>query len=205
MNIQLNFINRSNDADNSEIVVFQKGVSPAVGETAVAWQVISNLGQGWTHPLVFSNTTAIAAGDAWGNYSSRVDAAPGQLFRVAAQSSGDALAYAGPASNPAEIGLRNDLSKGAISAIVYRSGKPVARKNNVAPGQMAVFEFKPTIWIGVASQVEEGEVLDAAVISAIDTEISLLGIAAADIVMTGGGAGPDATPFRFQLENVQMA
>ena len=33
--------------------------------------------------------------------------------------------------------------------------------------------------------------------SSINTEISLLGIAGADIVMTGGGSGPDAKPFEI--------
>ena len=75
----------------------------------------------------------------------------------------------------------------------------------MAPGQKAVFAFKPTIFIGVVSEVAEGDVMDSAVISDINTEISLLGIASADIVMTGGGTGPDAVPFAFNLENVQMA
>jgi hypothetical protein len=65
--------------------------------------------------------------------------------------------------------------------------------------------MKPTIWIGVVSQVEEGDVMNSAIISDINTELSLLGIASADIVMSGGGAGPSATPFMFTLENIVMA
>jgi hypothetical protein len=68
-----------------------------------------------------------------------------------------------------------------------------------------VFTFKPTIWIGVASQVEPGDVIDSAILSEINTEISLLGIVSADIVMTGGGTGPNATPFAFTLQNIVMA
>jgi hypothetical protein len=41
--------------------------------------------------------------------------------------------------------------------------------------------------------------------SQINTEISLLGISSADIVMTGGGPGSSSTPFTFSLQNVQMA
>jgi hypothetical protein len=67
-----------------------------------------------------------------------------------------------------------------------------------------VFEFKPTIWIGVASQIVQGQVMDSAIISNINTEISLLGIASADIVMTGGGPGANSTPFAFNLENIVM-
>ena len=72
------------------------------------------------------------------------------------------------------------------------------------PWQKAVFEFKPTIWIGVASQVVQGQVMNSAIISNINTELSLLGIASADIVMTGGGPGANSTPFAFNLENIVM-
>lgn len=71
--------------------------------------------------------------------------------------------------------------------------------------QPAVFEFKPTIWIGVASQIIQGEVMNSAIISNLNTELSLLGIASADIVMTGGGPGRNPTPFSFKLENIVMA
>jgi len=47
--------------------------------------------------------------------------------------------------------------------------------------------------------------MNSAVVSSINTELSLIGIASADIVMTGGGAGPAATPFEFAFENVVYA
>jgi hypothetical protein len=39
----------------------------------------------------------------------------------------------------------------------------------------------------------------------VNTQISLLGISSADIVMTGGGPGPESPPFIFSLANVEMA
>jgi hypothetical protein len=39
----------------------------------------------------------------------------------------------------------------------------------------------------------------------VNTEISLEGIASADIVMTGGGSGSSAQPFVFSLQNVVTA
>lgn len=47
--------------------------------------------------------------------------------------------------------------------------------------------------------------MNSAILASINTEISLLGIASAGIVMTGGGAGPDATPFEFSLQSIAMA
>ena len=47
--------------------------------------------------------------------------------------------------------------------------------------------------------------MNSAIIGDINTEISLLGVASADIVMTGGGPGQNATAFQFTLENVVMS
>jgi hypothetical protein len=78
-------------------------------------------------------------------------------------------------------------------------------KEAVAPGQKAVFRFTPTLWIGVASQVQESRALHAAVMSSANTQLPLAGVAAADIVMTGGGTGADAQPFAFALEQIVRA
>jgi hypothetical protein len=114
--------------------------------------------------------------------------------------SGDTLRLAGLASSTNEVEVLNAREKGAINANVYKAGRLLATKTSVAPGQKAVFEFKPTIWIGVASQVEEGEMINSAILSNINTEISLFGIRSADIIMTGGGPGASSTPFKFTLQ-----
>ena len=53
MDIKLNFINLSNDVNNSQVVIFQKNVSTDFDELAVAWKVISNCGRGDNHPSSF--------------------------------------------------------------------------------------------------------------------------------------------------------
>ncbi|MFM2059039.1 MAG: hypothetical protein RLY71_3424 [Pseudomonadota bacterium] len=206
MDIQLNFINQSNDANNSEVVIFQKNITPSFDELAVAWRVIRNCGQGDHHPFVFPMTMQVSASDAWGNYTPRLDAQNGQQFQMVLSASGNQLVQATSSSVSArEVQVLNALSKGAINANIYKDGKLLATKTSVAPQQMAVFQFKPTIWIGVASQVQQGKVMNSAIISRINTEISLLGVASADIVMTGGGPGQGSQPFSFHLENVVMA
>ena len=205
MDVQLNFINQSNDHNNSEIVIFSKNASSGVNELAVAWLVIQNCGIGDNHPFVYPATSQVGVMDSWGNYSPKLDAQPGQAFAVAMTSSGDALSASGAATYPTEIQITNNLEKGAIDAFIFKDGKLFARKTSLAPRQMAAFEFRPTIWIGAASQVMQGEVMDSAVVESVNTELSLLGIASADIVMTGGGSGPDAAPISFSLENAKMA
>lgn len=204
--IKLNFINHSNDANNSSIVIFQQNVADDFNSLPVAWTVIENCGQGDNHPFTFSANVTVAAGDSYGNYTPQISAYEGQAFEMVKSASGDILQVSStPASSAMEVEIKNHLQMGAISGNCYRDGKLFATKHGIAPGQKAVFQFKPTIWIGIVSQVEQGEVMNAAIVSEINTEINLLGISSADIVMTGGGPGPSATPFAFTLQNVEMA
>lgn len=205
MAIKLNFINQSNDLNNSQIVIFQKNVATDFDELAVAWKVIQYCGQGDNHPFTFPMGLSVGASDSYGNYTPQLKARNGELFKMALTASGDQLVAAGPGTSPKEVQLLNALPKGAINASCYKDGKLLATKTSIAPQQKAVFQFKPTIWIGVVSQVEEGEVMNSAIISSVNTEISLLGIASADIVMTGGGPGPNSQPFAFNLDNITMA
>jgi len=205
MDIKLNFINQSNDANNSEVVIFQKNTATNLGEFAVAWLVIQNCGQGDNHPFVYPMSMAVGASDSFGNYTPHLSALYGQKFAMTLTKSGDQLSLTGEASSPQEVEVENRLSTGAIDAMIYKAGSLFAKKTDIAPGQLAAFQFKPTLWIGVVSQVEQGQIINEAIMSSIDTEFSLFGIASADIVMTGGGSGPEAKPFEFHLENVMMA
>jgi hypothetical protein len=205
MDIKLNFINDSNDVNNSEVVIFAKNVATDFDETAIAWLVIQNCGHGDNHPFTYPMGFQVGASDSWGNYTPLLTASNGQQFSMVLSPSGDVLQYSGQAASVSEIEVRNALQKGAINAGIYKSGKLYAQATRIAPQQKAVFAFTPTLWIGVASQVKEGRVMNSAIVSSINTELSLLGVASADIVMTGGGAGPSATPFTFTLTNVVYA
>jgi len=206
MDIKLNFINRSNDLNNSQVVVFQKNTSTDFdNELHTAWKVIRNCGLGDNHPFVFPMAMEIGASDSWGNYTPKLLAENGQLFHVSQTGSGDTLSLVGSGTSTKEVHVRNDLETGAVNASIYKDGRVLAIKTAIAPAQKAVFEFKPTLWIGAVSQVVEGQVMNSAVMSDVNTEIPLLGIASADIVMTGGGPGTTSTALKFSLENVVMA
>jgi hypothetical protein len=202
--IKLNFINQSNDDNNSDVVIFQKNVA-STEEIAVAWQVIQYCGKGDNHPFDFTMEMAAAAKDSYGNYTPPLPAVPGQSFRLVRTTSGDQLQPNGNAGNMEAIEIVNGLSVGTIDGMVYRSGKVLGIKTGIAAQQKTAFVFQPTIWIGVLSQVNEGDIMNAAMLSVLNTEMSLIGIASADIVMTGGGSGPNAMPFVFTLQNVVMA
>ncbi|MCP3944657.1 MAG: hypothetical protein GY710_24710 [Desulfobacteraceae bacterium] len=203
--IKLRLINNSSDANNSQVVIFQKNVATNFGELAIAWRVINNLGRNDYHPFEYSMGMEVCCGDSWGNFTPHMSSIPGESFHMVLDATGNVLNKDGVSASAKEVEVRNDLLRGAISANILKDGKLLAAKTSVAPGQKAVFEFKPTIFMGVASQVTEGKVMNSAIISSVNTELSLLGIASADIVMTGGGPGKDSTPFEFNLENIAWA
>ena len=202
--IKLNFINKSNDTNNSSIVIFQQNVAENFGEIAIAWKVIKNCGRLDNHPFTFPMNFQVSASDSYGNYTPQLAADNGQAFEMIRDTSGDVLQLSKvPATNPNEVEVRNNLTSGTIAANCYKDGKLLAAKIGLAPGQKAVFEFQPTIYIGAPSQIEEGDFIDTAMTSQINTPLNLLGIISADIVMTGGGPGSGANQFYFSLENVQ--
>lgn len=138
-----------------------------------------------------------------GTIPHKLKAYDGQAFDMLKSNYGDVLQLSSiPAASTTEVEVRNQLMLGAINAYCYRDGKLLAAKTGLAPGQKAVFEFQPRIYIGVVSQIEEGDVMNSAIISQVNSEINLFGISSADIVMTGGGPGKSSAPFNFSLENI---
>ena len=203
MNIQLNFINQSQDVANSQVLIFQKNEATNFGELAIAWKVITNCGAGCNHPFVFPLKFEICSSDSDGNYTSKKLATNGDKFAVEMGKSGHILSLTSePTASPLEVELKNNLSLGSVSANVFKDGKLLAKHKIVSPAQKAVFQFLPKIFIAVVSDVQQGEEINTAVMSDINTEFDLLGISSADIIMSGGGGGKSVTQFRFELANV---
>jgi len=196
MDIKLRFVNQSRDGNKSEVVMYQKNQLTSMVSLAMAWKVIRFCGRDCYHPFVFPAGFEVGVADEYGNFSPR-------LLRLESTASGGRrLRRAGLASASTEIDVLNDLGQGAVNICVFRDGRMVGMKTAVTPGQKAVFQYQPVLWIGVASQVAQGSAISSAVMSNANTELSLLGIASADIVMSGGGPGEGSTPYEFNLENI---
>jgi hypothetical protein len=165
--------------------------------------VISNCGAGDRLAFNFPVQLEVNYSDSWGNYTPALPASAGQAFSAVLSSMGNVLVKSTkPAKVAQEIEVTNDLQKGSINVNCLRDGKLLSTCQNIVPSEMGAFQFKPTIYIGAVPEMQEGEIMNAAVLSEINTEISLLGITSADIIMTGGGTGPQSTPFTFSLENI---
>jgi hypothetical protein len=78
-------------------------------------------------------------------------------------------------ASPSEVEVQNNLGMGSINANCIKDGKLLGTKTDLAPGQKAVFEIFPVIYIGVVSQATQGASMDAAIVSQINTQINLLG------------------------------
>lgn len=200
MDIEITFINNSNDMNNSNVVIFQKNVATDFNSTAIAWKVIENCGRDWTHQFTYPMTFEVAAADSYGNVSDKQSAVNGQKWSVVRSNSGDVLQLdTEPAASPNEVEVKNTLGTSSIDAQIYKSGSLLATKTGVSPGEKGVFQFQPEIYVGVNSQVEQGKEINSAIINDFNQKFSLFGLTKANLIMTGGGVGPTATPFVFDL------
>lgn len=206
ISIQLNFINQSNDANNSQIVIFQKNAAlPNNLQNVTAWQTFQIGAQGNSTLINYPIGYSVSASDSFGNVSPMLPASEGNRFDFVNSVSGSKLQLSAiPASAPQVIEVHNELSIGSIGANIYKDGKLLNAKMGISPGQMAQFAFTPTIYLTRNNQIVQGEEMNVTPLAADVTEISLMGLRSADIVMTGGGKGPDAQPFNFTLTNIKM-
>jgi hypothetical protein len=201
--IKLNLINRSADVNNSDYVIFQKNAATDVNVKSVAWIVVENLGNSDNHPFIYPMEFSVCAKDANGNYMPQIPAVNDSTYEVIKSVSGHVLQTSStPAANSTEVEVWNNLTQGAIDTQIYRDGKLLATKTNVPPGSKSNFQFLPKLFIGTVSQLVQGAVMNSNVTVQYLTELNLLGVTSADIIITGGGKGTDATPFKFTLANI---
>jgi hypothetical protein len=203
-NIYLNFINKTDaDAGKVDVVFYQRNFAIEFGEIAVAWKVIQNSERLDQESFKYSTNYSIAIADSFGNYTPQVSASNGASYDVIEGGSGIMPQISSiPAGNPEEIEIRNSLKTGEISTNCYRDGKLLATRTNINPGEKAFFEFKPQLFIGVVSGIQQGDVLYDDVITLLNSQINLFGVTSADIVLKGGGTGSASVPFSVALENI---
>src|ERR1700741_452065 len=105
--VEFNFVNKSYDKNDSEILLFQKNASADANEI-IAWKVIKNCKPGDHHAFKYSFDLAISVGDAYDDYSPRQAAAPGEAFRMTHIDSGNELLADGASKDKNAIEVKND-------------------------------------------------------------------------------------------------
>ena len=205
MDIQLNYINQSNDSSLSSVFFYQKNYSPDIKVTELAWKVIEKCGRDDNHPFTLPTEVGVNVVDSYGNHTPIASTQPGEKLALLSKPSGHRLVHVGQATSSAEIQVVNGLDQSAIAVTAYKNEYPIVTKTGVAPKQMALFQFTTILFAGVASQIALRQPINSLVMSCEPTELDLLGVASADIVLRGGGTGPSSRPFRFCLQNVLLS
>jgi len=159
MSIQLNFINNSNDSDNSRVVIFQKNVATNFSETLIAWRIFNTGEHGTPHQVIYPEAALTASA-----FTPFEDAPPtvpvnkGDALNLTGTIAAHKLTHTGQAKIADEIHISNGLGNGAVNAGIYRGNKLLALRAGLQPGQTAAFKFEPVLWLTFLNDIEEGEV-----------------------------------------------
>lgn len=203
MDTKITFINKSWDANNSKVVIFQENIATNLTSTTTAWKVIQHCGYNWKHQFTYTTSFDVAVVDAYENHSNFEKASFGEKWVVEQKQDGNILKRGKQnASGTNEVEIQNNLAKGSIDAQIIKDGNIVACKTGVSPKLKAAFQFEPYIYVGVHSEVVQGKALDSAILMDVNTKICLAGVNEAQLIMTGGGVGPNAVPFEFELVRI---
>jgi hypothetical protein len=201
--VHLTFINASYDHHRPSVVIIQKNDAVPDASSVVAWKVIKNCGYLCYHPFTFSLQPQMILYDSVGNKTEVPRLEPGKLYRIEQERSGRLRAQITAANDRATIQVQNMCDSGSLRCHIYRDHRLVAIQKAIFPRQCAYFRFRPSILVAALARIDEGRVLRPATVAAFKMEFDLLGIARAELIMTGGGSGPYATPLRVHLQNIQ--
>lgn len=200
---RLNFVSRSTASFRTSVLLFQQNVALVNDSPVIAWKSIRNCGYYCNHPFDYDDQLSVSISDCFGNYTPRKLVNAGDVLAAVPAPSGRRLVTIENRTARRDVHVRNDLPRGAINVHVFRGADPLWRRTSLVPQQETVFRFEPTLWIGEAPGVVQGEPLSPAFVGTVLTQLPLFGVASADIVMSGGEPGPDSTPIAFKLSNME--
>lgn len=133
MDISLNFVNRSNDTNNSEIVIFSKECRDEFRRTGGGLAGHPPFRPGRQSSLHVPLGYAGRRQHSYGNDTPQLNVQNGQMFMMSLTTSGDQLVFAGSGTSSKEVQVLNALPKGAINANIYRGGRLRSRSRPRLP------------------------------------------------------------------------
>jgi hypothetical protein len=191
MSVTLTFVNKAVDAESTKIILFQQQANPQFNvpdfSEVIAW-VVKESGSIQVEPtFIYKPGLQVSISDEESNFTPFYNVSPGHQYNITGSWSRCALEYSNPATREKEIQIVNVMNRGAVDVCCYHSGKLMYKWHNLVPEEMAVFLFKPNIFITVSSEAEEGKALPDNVVQ--NARVSLLteGLESACIVLKGGG------------------
>lgn len=160
--------------------------------TPLPWKVVKRLPHWGYHPFEFSAKPRLCLSDDDGNFNPGRDLGLGEKLTL----SGRRQWQKAPA-NRGEIAVHNSSDTG-FGAWLYRASQASGYRA-LGPHQQLLLRPQSRLCLTTALSWRPWDFPDP---GAQPTYFSLIGIASADILLVGGGAGRDSGPFRFHLENI---
>ena len=167
--IKITYTNKSMNKDLPTVFVFTKNETPTfdVLKEGVAWRTIPNIGRGSSSSFVFPIITEVVA--TWQGGMNKTQVLPsdiGKRYTVNQNDTGIVLAANGNASDTKSIDVNNDANiQDGVSASLYKDGKLMLTKKIVGYGQKATFVLKPKLYWGIASEIQESELINSAILN----------------------------------------
>jgi hypothetical protein len=185
--INILFVNKSNDEDNSSVLVFMKPTESNFAAQSTAWQVIDNIGYNCWHKFTYTlNTSLIVTWDGGKSGTFPMDTTNGKTYALKQTKGGFSLEENGNGKDPNEFDVTNKISVvSGISVVAFKDGNPILTKNSVAKGEKAEFVFHPQIYFGLSSEHQVGDVVSSGVMSEEFKEVSLEGLKSVTVTLKG--------------------
>jgi len=188
--VKITYVNESANQDLPKVFLFLKNMVPTFDSLrdGVAWRVISDVGRGSSCEFEYSAETSVCA--SWNDNTCRtalLASSIGGRYSVTEDDTGITIISDGDAGNTRSIDVVNNVRvSGGISADLYKDGKLMMRKNVVAYNQKATFVLHPKLFVGLASEIQEGELLSSAVLNSDHFhELDLEGLTELKFALTG--------------------
>ncbi len=188
--VKITYVNESANQDLPKVFLFLKNEIPTFDalRDGVAWRVIEDVGYRSSCEFVYPIETSVCA--SWNHNTCRtalLDSSIGKRYIVDEDDTGITILSSGDAGDTRSIDIVNNVHvSDGISADLYKDGKLMMRKNIVAYGQKATFVLHPKLYVGLASEIQEGALLSSAVLNSDHfQELDLEGLSELTFALTG--------------------
>ena len=200
--ITLNLINKTEHIAAANVVICQHNAAAGMRCNPVAWRVLQDVTADAPQSFEVPRAFEVAVQDGSAQATAPAPFVAGQSYEAVSGDAGVVLRDAqGDVQTSENMSVTNQLEEDVVSVTAHKSGRLVAIRTDIAPGDMAAFRFIDHVYVGLAGRVAEGELISDAVASRITARINLFGVRRADIVMTTKDKDTRAPVFR--LENIQ--
>jgi hypothetical protein len=200
--VKITYVNNSGNTDQPTIFVFTKNLVPTfdVLKDGVAWRVMPDIGKGSSSCFVYPIVTTVQA--MWGdcNKTRMLDATIGKRYSVLEDDTGIVLVPNGDASQSTAIEVNSLVQvDGGIQAQLCKDGKVIMTKQIVAYDQKATFILHPKLYWGIASEIQEGQLISSAVLNTDNFfEQDIEGVLESIVTLTGNAK----EGYQFSVQNL---